>query len=86
MPVKAKGPLSIFVPITNRDQLVAKVVYRGPLQAPVEEGTQIGALKVWIGDTLSQETPVYAADRSARARSTSARSSAIEELMVGWMR
>ena len=28
----------------------------------VEEGTPVGSLKVWIGDTLSQETPLFAAE------------------------
>ena len=30
--------------------------------APVEAGTPVGALKVWIGDTLSQETPLFTAE------------------------
>src|SRR5690606_9065708 len=61
VPLKAKGPVELFVPITNRDKLTARIVYQGPLPAPVEEGQAVGTLKVWIGDTLSQETPLYAA-------------------------
>ena len=48
--LKAKGPVSIFVPITNRDRLVARIVYQGPVTAPVKEGTPVGVLRVWIGD------------------------------------
>ena len=54
--------------------------------APVEEGTPVGALKVWIGDTLSQETPLFAAETSASARCTSARIDAVGELLIGWLR
>ena len=51
--LKAKGPISIFIPLTNTDRLVARIVYRGPLTAPVKEGTPVGVLKVWIGDQMS---------------------------------
>ena len=40
--LKAKGPVSIFVPITNSDRLIARIVYEGPVVAPVEEGTPVG--------------------------------------------
>ncbi len=60
--LKAKGPVDIFVPIANRDKLIARIVYEGPVSAPVEAGQPVGALRVWIGDTLSQETPLFAAE------------------------
>src|SRR5690606_5772754 len=53
--LRARGPSSIFIPLTNTDRLVARIVYRGPLTAPVKEGTPVGVLKVWIGDQMSQE-------------------------------
>lgn len=84
--LKAKGPINIMVPITNRDKLVARIVYDGPLPAPVEEGTPIGVLKVWIGDTLSQETPLFAAENIAVGALYQRAFDAIGELMVGWMR
>jgi|APThiThiocy_cv2_1041547.scaffolds.fasta_scaffold00623_43 D-alanyl-D-alanine carboxypeptidase (penicillin-binding protein 5/6) len=84
--LKAKGPVSIFVPLTNRDQLKARVVYKGPLVAPVEEGMPAGELKVWIGDTLSQETPLYTAESVGSGTIYQRAVSAIEELAIGWMR
>ncbi|RWD59448.1 MAG: D-alanyl-D-alanine carboxypeptidase, partial [Mesorhizobium sp.] len=58
--LKAKGPVDIFLPIANRDKLTARIVYDGPVAAPVEEGQPVGELRVWIGDTLSQRTPLFA--------------------------
>jgi D-alanyl-D-alanine carboxypeptidase (penicillin-binding protein 5/6) len=84
--LKAKGPLAILVPITNRDRLIARIVYNGPVEAPVEEGTEIGKLRVWIGDTLSQETPLYAAETVERGALHQRALDAVEELMIGWMR
>ncbi len=84
--LKAKGPISIFVPITNRDQLKARIVYQGPVKAPVEEGAEIGVLRVWIGDTRSQETPLYAAESVETGALHLRAVDAIEELMIGWLR
>ena len=84
--LKAKGPIAIFVPITNRDKLIARIAYEGPIVAPVSEGVKVGSLKVWIGDTLSQETPLYTAENVALGSLHSRALDAIGELMVGWMR
>jgi D-alanyl-D-alanine carboxypeptidase (penicillin-binding protein 5/6) len=84
--LKAKGPVSILVPLTNRDSLKARIVYQGPILAPVEEGQKVGDLKVWIGDTLSQQTPVYAAETVERGTLKQRALDAVGELMVGWLR
>ena len=84
--LRADGPISIFVPITNRDRLIARIVYEGPVVAPVEEGTPIGTLKVWIGDTMSQETPLYAAEGVGTGALHQRALDAVEELLVGWLR
>lgn len=84
--LRADGPVSILVPITNRDRLIARIVYDGPVDVPVEEGARIGALKVWIGDTLSQETPLYAAETVGKGTLQQRAVDAIEELLIGWLR
>jgi D-alanyl-D-alanine carboxypeptidase (penicillin-binding protein 5/6) len=84
--LKAKGPVAILVPITNRDKMIARIVYEGPVAAPVVEGTPIGALKVWIGDTLSQETPLYAAENVGVGALHQRAIDAITELLTGWLR
>ncbi len=84
--LKAKGPVDIFLPIVNRDKLTARIVYDGPLSAPVEEGQRVGSLRVWIGDTLSQETPLYAAETVEVGTLPSRALDAVKELAVGWLR
>jgi D-alanyl-D-alanine carboxypeptidase (penicillin-binding protein 5/6) len=86
VPLKAKGPVSIIVPLTNRDQLTARIVYKGPLVAPVEEGTKVGALRVFIGGTLSQETPLYAAGSVGVGTLYQRAAGALKELALGWLR
>ncbi|MEI8700809.1 D-alanyl-D-alanine carboxypeptidase family protein [Mesorhizobium sp. ISC15] len=84
--LKAKGPVNIFLPIANRDKLTAKIVYDGPVAAPVEEGQPVGALRVWIGDTLSQETPLFAAESVGVGSLPRRALDAVKELAVGWLR
>lgn len=84
--LKAKGPVDIFLPITNRDKLTAKIVYDGPVAAPIEEGQPVGALRVWIGDTLSQETPLFAAESVGVGTLPQRAFDAARELAVGWLR
>ncbi len=84
--LRAEGPLAIFVPVANKDRMAARIEYRGPLIAPVEAGAQVGMLRVWLGDTLSQETPLFAAESVARGRLHQRAMDAASELMVGWLR
>ena len=84
--LKAKGAVSILVPSTNRDKVIARIVYEGPVVAPVVTGTPVGALRIWIGDTLSQETPLFAAEDVAVGALYQRAIDAVEELLIGWMR
>ena len=52
---------------------------------PVEQGRQIATLKVWIGDTLSQETPLYAVETVERGGLKRRAVDALKELALGWI-
>jgi D-alanyl-D-alanine carboxypeptidase (penicillin-binding protein 5/6) len=84
--LKAKGPVDIFLPIANRDRMTARIVYQGPLSAPVEAGQPVGTLRVWIGDTLSQEAPLFAAETVDVGTLQSRALDAVKELAIGWLR
>ena len=83
VPVTGKEPVSIYIPIGNRDKLRARISYNGPLVPPIEEGQKIAVLKVWIGDTLSQETPLYAAKSVERGTLVQRAKDAAKELLLG---
>ena len=51
----------MMVPRGARERIIARVVYNGPVRAPVEEGQPIGTLKVWRGDFMALEVPLHAA-------------------------
>ncbi len=81
--VVGKSAVSIYVPIGNRDKLRARISYTGPLMPPIEKGKQVAVLKVWIGNTLSQETPLYAAEDVERGTLVQRAKDAVKELLLG---
>lgn len=83
--VVGNGPVEIYLPIGNRDKLKARIVYKGPLMPPVTAGEQIATLKVWIGDELSQETDLYAAESVEKGGIKRQALDALKELLFGWL-
>jgi serine-type D-Ala-D-Ala carboxypeptidase (penicillin-binding protein 5/6) len=82
--LKARGPVEIFLPLTNPDRLVARVRYTWPLRAPIEEGQQIGDLYIYIGDTLSREEPLFAAEAVKKGPIHQQALDALIELVQFW--
>lgn len=85
VPVTVKEDLEILLPITGRDRMKARVVYIGPVMAPVEEGTPIAKLEVTVGDDLTQETPLYAAQSVGKGPIHRQAFDALTELLLGWL-
>jgi D-alanyl-D-alanine carboxypeptidase (penicillin-binding protein 5/6) len=52
VPLVSVQRVTMFLPRGEIDKLVAKIVYTGPLEAPVEGGKEVGRLKIWRGDML----------------------------------
>ncbi len=61
VPLKADGPVKVMVPKAGGERLIARIVYTGPVPAPLEAGLPIGSLRVWRGDQVVLETPLHAA-------------------------
>jgi D-alanyl-D-alanine carboxypeptidase (penicillin-binding protein 5/6) len=58
VPLTCDRPAKIFLPRGSQDRLMAKIVYVGPLQAPVAAGVEVARLQVWRGKTLALEAPL----------------------------
>ena len=83
VPVVGKNAVAIYLPIGNRNKIRARISYMGPLVPPIEQGQQVALLKVWIGDTLSQETPLYAAVSVNSGTLMQRATDAAKELLLG---
>lgn len=59
-PVGLNDDLVLLVPLGNRDRISARIVYQGPIRAPIQEGDEVATLRIMIGDELAMETPLFA--------------------------
>src|SRR3954471_2675779 len=55
-------PVELMVHKNGNDKLIARVVYNGPVRAPVQSGQRIGVVRVWRGGNIAMDAPVYAAE------------------------
>ena len=62
VPLVAKKPVRLLLPRGSNDRIVARIVYQGPVQAPVEQGVPIGRLKVTRGEVQALDVPLYAGE------------------------
>ncbi len=65
VPVVANKPVRLLLPRGSSERVSARVVYQGPLAAPVEQGREVARLRVTRGDTLALEQPLYAGESVA---------------------
>ena len=62
VPLVSPTPIRLLVPRAMSEKLSAKVVYPGPVAAPVQKGQPIGTLKVSRGDNVVLEVPLQAGE------------------------
>jgi len=62
VPLIAKKPVRLLMPRGSGEKIVAKIVYQGPLRAPVQGGTEIGRLEGTRGDVQALDMPLYAGE------------------------
>jgi len=58
VPLTCEAPIKVFLTRGGQERLTAKIVYRGPLAAPVPAGVEVATLRVWRGETLALEAPL----------------------------
>lgn len=84
--LKAGGPVSLLVPRGSSERLAARIVYRGPLQAPVAEGAEVARLLVTRGEVKTLEIPLYAAETVPVGSLQQRALDALLEAATGWVR
>ncbi len=80
------GVIRLMVPRNSSDRITARVVYRGPIMAPVEKDQPIGTLKVFRGDNVALEVPLKAAESVDTGSMSQRAIDAFGELVAGAFR
>jgi serine-type D-Ala-D-Ala carboxypeptidase (penicillin-binding protein 5/6) len=79
-------PVKVMVQKSGSDKLIARIVYSGPVRAPVEAGQKVGAVKVWRGGNVAVETPVYTTEPVGRGSTMRRAVDGVAELAIGLFR
>jgi serine-type D-Ala-D-Ala carboxypeptidase (penicillin-binding protein 5/6) len=79
-------PLKVMVQKNGNDKLIARVMYNGPVRAPVEAGQKIGVIRVWRGANIAMEAPVFAAESIGTGSTIRKAIDGASELVIGVFR
>ena len=82
----SREPLKVMVQKNGTDKLIARLVYSGPVRAPVESGQPVGTVKVWRGGNIAMEAPVYAAESVEKGSTMRRAIDGASELVIGVFR
>lgn len=84
--LKADGEVKVMLPKSGAERLIARIVYTGPVPAPVAEGTPIGNLKVWRNDSLILTMPLKAAENIGKGNMPQRAFDAVTEMIIALFR
>ena len=86
VPLAGQGPISVLMPKNATERVSAKIVYSGPVPAPVTQGQQIANLNVYRGERMVAEVPLFAAESVERGNLPRRAFDAATELVIGLFR
>ncbi|WP_246658227.1 D-alanyl-D-alanine carboxypeptidase family protein [Rhizobium sp. FKY42] len=81
----AKDSVDVYVPTKNPERLSGRIVYQWPLRAPIEQGQQIGTLRISEGEREIKTVPLYANYAVGVGGLVSKATDAVLELMLFWL-
>jgi len=79
-------PIKVMVQKNGTDKLIARVIYNGPVRAPIEAGQPVGIVRVWRGTNIAMEAPVYAAEAVGKGSTMRRAIDGVSELVIGMFR
>jgi D-alanyl-D-alanine carboxypeptidase (penicillin-binding protein 5/6) len=86
VPLAAPSIVKIMLPRNSSERILARISYRGPISAPVEQGQKIGVLKVFRGENIALEVPLQAAESIGPGSLSQRAVDAVTELVIGLFR
>lgn len=79
-------PVRVMVQKNGNDKVIARVIYKGPVRAPVAAGQQIGVIRISRNSNVAVETPIHAADAVATGTLMERAIDGASELAIGLFR
>jgi D-alanyl-D-alanine carboxypeptidase (penicillin-binding protein 5/6) len=79
-------PIKVMVHKNGTDKLIARVVYNGPVRAPIQSGQKVGVVRVWRGANIAVDAPIYAAESVGQGSTVRRAIDGASELVIGMFR
>ena len=79
-------PVKVMVQKNGNEKLIARVVYSGPVRAPIEAGQKIGVVRIWRNGNIAVEAPVFAAEAVTTGSTMRRAIDGVSELVIGMFR
>jgi D-alanyl-D-alanine carboxypeptidase (penicillin-binding protein 5/6) len=79
-------PIKVMVHKNGTDKLIARVVYSGPVRAPIQSGQKVGVVRVWRGANIAVDAPIYAAEPVGPGSTMRRAIDGASELVIGMFR
>jgi D-alanyl-D-alanine carboxypeptidase (penicillin-binding protein 5/6) len=86
IPLVSSSLVQVMVPKSGTEKLTARIVYTGPVPAPISKGQRIGTLKIWRDANLALEVPLQAAEDVERGTMSQRAFDAASEMAIGLLR
>jgi serine-type D-Ala-D-Ala carboxypeptidase (penicillin-binding protein 5/6) len=82
--VVSRSNVDVLLPHGSRDRIKGRVVYLGPVPAPVDAGTEVGTLQITLDDNVLREATVYTEADIKVGNMRQRALDGLEELLLGW--
>src|SRR6266699_1701310 len=79
-------PVKVMVQKNGNEKLIARVIYNGPVRAPVEAGQKVGVIRVWRGTNVAMEAPGFAEEPVGKGSTMRRAIDGASELVIGMFR
>ena len=86
VPLFVKEPVDILMNIEKKPVISAKIIYHGPLDAPISPDVEVGKLQIFANKTVLLEKPVFTVNEVAETGLVGKAKDALYELTIGWLR
>jgi serine-type D-Ala-D-Ala carboxypeptidase (penicillin-binding protein 5/6) len=86
VPLVSPQPVRVLVPRSTSEKLSAKIIYSGPVVAPIEKGQPIGTLRVSRGENVVLEVPLQAGEDIGQGGLPQRAFDAMGEMVIGVFR
>lgn len=82
--VVSRRGIDLLLPLGTDDLLRGRVVYDGPIRAPIDEGQAIGTLRIELDGRVIMEAPVEAGENIEQGTFQQRATDGLGELLFGW--